>query len=455
MQPKFALMGDTIVAVATAWAPAAIGVVRLSGPQALELVRRYWRGPTPRPRTAHLGTFFEPNGEPLDQALLTWFPAPHSYTGEEVVELSCHGSLYVLRRVVELLIAAGARLARPGEFTLRAYLNRKLSLDQAEAVADLIQAQSAAAHRLAMSQLKGAYFEKVRAFRQKLVEFLALLELELDFSEEDVEFASRSELKQLLQQLAAEIERLLRSYRAGQAVRQGIPIAIVGRPNAGKSTLLNALLAEERAIVSDIPGTTRDTVEERLFLGGYELRLIDTAGLRANPADPIEAEGIRRTREKIAQAFLILYVFDAAAETWEEAQDYARTLLGTGSLPSILWIANKIDRLATLPDWPEAVIPLSAREKQGLERLQQAMLNQLEQAGLGQEVLLSHARHYESFVRARAALEGALALLERGGGTELVAEELRTAQHAIGEITGAITPDEILGEIFSRFCIGK
>lgn len=446
---------DTIVAVATAWAPAAIGVVRLSGPEALTIARRYWQGPALRPRRVHVGHILEPSGQLLDQALLVYFPAPHSYTGEEVVELSCHGSLYVLRRVVELLVEGGARLARPGEFTLRAYLNRKLSLDQAEAVADLIQAQSAAAHRLAISQLKGAYFEKIRAFRQKLVEFLALLELELDFSEEDVEFASRSQLQALLGELKGEIERLLASYRAGQAVRQGIPLAIVGRPNAGKSTLLNALLAEERAIVSDIPGTTRDTVEERLFLGGYELRLIDTAGLRADPADPIEAEGIRRTREKIAQAFLILYVFDAAAETWEEAQQHAHTLLGTGPLPPLLWVANKVDRLAELPPWPKEVIPLSAREKVGLDKLQQAILDLLEKAGLGQEVLLSHARHYESFVRARSAIEGALALLERGGGTELLAEELRAAQNAIGEITGEITPDEILGHIFSRFCIGK
>lgn len=449
------MAGDTIVAVATAWAPAAIGVVRLSGPEALSIARRYWQGPIPRPRQAHLGPIVEPGGQPLDQALLVYFPAPHSYTGEEVVELFCHGSLYILRRVVELFLEGGARLARPGEFTLRAYLNRKLSLDQAEAVADLIQAQSAAAHRLAMSQLKGAYFEKVRAFRQKLVEFLALLELELDFSEEEVEFASRHQLRQLLIELKAEIERLLASYRAGQAVRQGIPLAIVGRPNAGKSTLLNALLAEERAIVSDIPGTTRDTLEERLFLGGYELRLVDTAGLRDNPTDPIEAEGIRRTREKIAQAFLILYVFDAASETWEQAQLHARTLLGTGPLPPLLWVANKIDRLPTLRPWPEEVVPLSAREKQGLDKLQQAILNHLEKAGLGQEVLLSHARHYESFVRAHSAIEAALALLERGGGTELIAEELRSAQHAMGEITGEITPDEILGHIFSRFCIGK
>ncbi len=446
-------MGDTIVAVATAWAPAAIGVVRLSGPEAKHIVEKLWKGPSLRPRLAQVGYLVDRTGEPLDQAVCTFFPAPKSYTGEDVVEISCHGSLYVLRRVVELCVEQGARLARPGEFTMRAYLNGKLALDQAEAVADLIQAQSARAHRLALSQFRGKYYEKVRQFRQQLVEFLALLELELDFAEEDVEFASRERLRELLRTLLAEIKQLLQSYRAGQAVREGIPIAIVGRPNAGKSTLLNAILQEERAIVSDIPGTTRDTIEERLFLGGYELRLIDTAGLREKPADAVEAEGIRRAQAKLREAFLILYVFDASQESLSAAQKAAQLLLGSIEGLPLLWVANKVDLGAAGP--LEGAVAVSAKTKQGLSELESAILERLGEAGLGGEVLLSHLRHYESFVRAQEALEGALGLLEAGGGTELIAEELRAAQHAIGEITGDITPDEVLGVIFSRFCIGK
>lgn len=448
------MVGDTIVAVATAWAPAAIGIVRLSGPQAWSIVARLWQGRKPRPRYAHYGAIREPDGRLLDQVILTFFPAPHSYTGEDVVEIAAHGSLYVLRRLVELCIEGGARLAKPGEFTLRAYLNRKLSLDQAEAVADLIQARSAAAHRLALSQLTGTYYEKVRRFRQQLIDLLALLELELDFSEEDVEFASRTQLRTLLEELHKEIQMLLRSYRVGQAVREGIPIAIVGRPNAGKSTLLNTLLEQERAIVSEIPGTTRDTVEERLFLGGYDLRLIDTAGLRENPVDAVEAEGIRRAREKIRQAFLILYVFDASQESLAEAQAHAPQLLGTEALPPILWVGNKIDLLPALPSL-EGAIFISAHRRIGLTDLERAILNKLAQLGAAEDTLLSHVRHYESFVRAQNAIEEALRLLHNSAGTELLAEELRIAQNAIGEITGEITPDEILGTIFSRFCIGK
>ncbi|MCS7163140.1 MAG: tRNA uridine-5-carboxymethylaminomethyl(34) synthesis GTPase MnmE [Bacteroidia bacterium] len=441
--------------MATAWAPAAIGVLRLSGPQALPIALQLARRTKPlRPRYATLATLYEEDGQPLDQAILLYFPAPRSYTGEDLVEISCHGSLYILRRLTELCLSYGARLARPGEFTLRAYLHRKLSLEQAEAVADLIQARSAAAHRLAMSQFKGAYTEKVRAFRQQLIEFLALLELELDFAEEDVEFASRAQLHQLLEALKVEIARLLASYRAGRAIREGIPIAIIGRPNAGKSTLLNALLAEERAIVSEIPGTTRDTIEERLILGGYELRLIDTAGLRATPADPVEAEGIRRARQKLQEAFLLLYVFDASQESLSEAQKAAGQLVGDTPPAPILWVANKID-LLDKPPLAEGAIPISAQHRIGLDRLEEAILAELNRQGLGEEVLLSHLRHQESFLRAREAIENALRLLEEGSGTELIAEELRAAQAAIGEITGEITPDEILGHIFAYFCIGK
>ncbi|MCS7298285.1 MAG: tRNA uridine-5-carboxymethylaminomethyl(34) synthesis GTPase MnmE [Bacteroidia bacterium] len=449
-------MGDTIVAVATAWAPAAIGIVRISGPNALPLILTYWRGKPPRPRYAHFGAIHDENGTLLDQVILTYFPAPFSSTGEEVVEVACHGSLYILRRLVELLIAKGARLARPGEFTLRAYLNRKLSLDQAEAVADLIQARSAVAHRLALSQLTGKYYERVRQLRAQLIDLLALIELELDFSEEDVEFASRAQLEQLLESLRREIEGLLHSYRIGQAVREGIPVAIVGRPNAGKSTLLNALLAEERAIVSEIPGTTRDTVEERLVLGGYELRLIDTAGLRENPSDAIEAEGIRRAREKLRHAFLVLYVFDAAQESLAQAQAHAKLLLGMPPYPPILWVANKVDLLPALPiELQTHAIPIAAKERKGIDNLERIITEKIGEMGVDSEILLSHTRHYESFLRAKEAVEAALRLLREKGGSEILAEELRLAQAAIGEITGEITPDEVLGHIFSKFCIGK
>ncbi|MCS6789951.1 MAG: tRNA uridine-5-carboxymethylaminomethyl(34) synthesis GTPase MnmE [Bacteroidia bacterium] len=447
-------MGDTIVAIATAQAPAAIGVVRLSGKEALAIALSFWQGAKPHPRTATLGMLLD-GQTPLDQALITYFPAPHSYTGEDVVEISCHGSPYILRRVVEICLERGARLARPGEFSLRAYLHRKLSLDQAEAIADLIQARSAAAHRLALSQFRGAYYQKVRALREKLIEFLALMELEMDFSEEDVELASRSQLLLLLEALDGEVTALLKAYRIGQAVREGVPVAIVGRPNAGKSTLLNALLAEERAIVSDTPGTTRDTLEERLYLGGYELRLIDTAGLRENPADAIEAEGIRRARQKLAQAFLILYVFDVSEETPTQAQQHAPLLLGTDFTASILWIANKIDKLSTPIPSTDGVIFISAAQGTGMDALEKAIVESLAQQGASSDILLSHARHYESFIKAQTAVKGALQLLREGGGSELIVEELRAAQRAIGEITGEITPDEILGHIFSKFCIGK
>lgn len=450
---------ETIVALATGLGGSAIGLIRLSGKEALEIVLRHWRFRGVRqvkPRYAHLGELWDGDFL-LDEGLLIYYPGPHSYTGEDVVELSLHGSAYILRRALSLFQESGARMAQPGEFTLRAYLNGKLSLDQAEAVASLIAAQSQAAHRLALSQLRGQYYQQIRQFRQQLIDYLALLELEMDFSEEDVEFASRARLISLLEQLLAEVDRLLASYRMGQAINEGIPIAIVGKPNAGKSTLLNALVGESRAIVSAIPGTTRDTLEERIFLGGYELRLIDTAGLREAPADEIEAEGIRRARAKLQEAFLILYVFEAPNyRDWESLVAQAAQLLGPVSAP-ILYVANKRDLLEpTHFLWQvQEVICISAQRGEGLEALQQRILKVLEAHGASSEVLLSIQRHYAILSEARSSLQEALDLLSSGLGTELVAQSLRRASRAIGEITGEITPDDILGSIFSRFCIGK
>ncbi len=453
-------MRDTIVAVATAWAPAAIGVVRLSGPQALPIVLKHFRFKSKRqkpvPRHAHFGEIWV-DDQLLDEVVLIYFPAPHSYTGEDVAEVSFHGSLYILRRALEAFQVSGARLAQPGEFTLRAYLNRKIALDQAEAVATLIQAQSEAAHRLATSQLRGTYFQKVRQLRQNLIDYLALLELELDFSEEDVEFASRSQLKTLLLELRSEIERLLASYRIGQAIQEGIPIAFVGEPNVGKSTLLNALLGESRAIVSDIPGTTRDTIQERLFISGYELRLIDTAGLREEPGDPIEAEGIRRTQKAVQEAFLTLIIIEAPRfHTLSAIQSHAEKLLG--QIPqNALYIANKSDLIP--PDHPLWAIPevikISAQKGTGLVGLQQKIVEKLSELGASSEMLISNFRHYAAFMEALEAIGEAYRLLEERRETELVAQALRGAALAIGSITGEITADDILDSIFSRFCIGK
>ncbi len=453
-------MRDTIVAVATAWAPAAIGVVRLSGPEALPIALRYFRfkgrRSEPIPRYAHYGEIWLDN-QLLDEVVLVYYPQPNSYTGEDVVEISFHGSLYVLRRGLEAFQAGGARLARPGEFTLRAYLNRKIALDQAEAVAALIQAQSEAAHRLALSQLRGTYYQKVRTLRQNLIDYLALLELELDFSEEDVEFAPRSQLKALLTEIQQEITQLLASYRMGQAIREGIPLAIVGEPNVGKSTLLNALLGEPRAIVSDIPGTTRDTIQERLFLSGYELKLIDTAGLRAHPADAIEAEGIRRTQKAVQEAFLTLIVVEAPRfESLSDIETHTQNLLNT--IPqNRLYIANKSDLIPPHhPLWeiPE-VLKISAQKGTGLELLRQSIVDKLSELGVSSEILLSDSRHYAAFLEALDAVREAYQLLEAERETELVAQALRGAALAIGSITGEITPDDILDSIFSRFCIGK
>ncbi|MGQ9863382.1 MAG: tRNA uridine-5-carboxymethylaminomethyl(34) synthesis GTPase MnmE [Bacteroidia bacterium] len=446
---------DTIVALATPLAPSALGVIRVSGPDAHKLFGQIWKGKpfpaSPKPQI-QLGKVFTPQGELLDHVLATVFTAPRSYTGENVVEISAHGSPYILRRIVESFIFLGARLAQPGEFTLRAYLNGKINLLQAEALADLIQARSQKAHQLALSQLEGPFAQKLKNLRQKLVDFTALMELELDFSEEDVEFVPADRLDTLLAEIQKEVTQLLQTFTQGKSLREGIPIALIGPPNAGKSTLLNALLQQNRAIVSDIPGTTRDVIEEKIYLGGYEVRLIDTAGIHSSPQDPIEAEGIQRTFHKLQEAHIVLYLFDCTQTPEMEALDQLSRL----PLPpnaQLFLLANKIDLLPTVPPFEKA-LPLSARSGIGLQLLWQKITTYLDE-NYSSEVFITHERHYQALQKTQTSLETALMHLRSGWSKDLIAQDLRYALYALGEITGEVAPDEILGNIFSRFCIGK
>lgn len=447
-------LSATICALATPPGEGAIGVIRVSGPRTLEVVQPL----VPRlalseltSHTLHLVRLREPSGELLDEAVLSLYRAPRSYTREDVIELSCHGSAYVLRRVLELLIAAGARAAQPGEFTLRAYLNGALDLSQAEAVADLVAARSQQSQRLALSQLRGGYAARLKEMRERLVGFTALVELELDFGEEDVEFARRDELRALVQTMATELDRLVTSFAAGNALKSGIPTVIAGRPNAGKSTLLNRLLGDARAIVSPIAGTTRDVIEDRLLLGGAEFRLMDTAGLREGTGDVIEAEGIARSRARVAEALVVLYVYDATMQSEVEAKTELDALeLAPGARAFLL--ANKADQ-ASGQTFASA-LPISALMGVGVEALEQRLAALALELG-DTDTLVTNARHVEALKASREALGGVMTALEVQRSTELLAEDLRHALHELGRITGEVTPDEVLGVIFSKFCIGK
>lgn len=446
---------DTICAPATAGGVAAVAVVRISGPEAVAVLDRLTGGParTWPTRRAVLAPVVDADG-PIDEALVTVFRAPASYTGEDVVELGLHGSPYIVQRVLQAAVKAGARLARPGEFTLRAYLNRKLDLSQAEAVADLIAGQSAAAHRLAMQQLRGGYSAHIDALRQQLIDFCALIELELDFGEEDVTFARRDELDTLLVDLIGLCTGLIDSFRYGNAVKQGVPVAIVGAPNSGKSTLLNALLQEDRAIVSDIPGTTRDTVEETITLDGIQFRFIDTAGLRET-GDTVERMGIERSYRKAREAAIVVLLGDAAALNEDAFLTQAALLrerIGEG--PQLLPVLNKSDLAEA--GRSARVMRISARTGQGLDTLKAAFMRHVQALHHDEGgVVVTNARHVEALAHARQALEDARAGLSQGISGDLLAVDLRRAMHHLGEITGRISPDDVLGSIFGRFCIGK
>ncbi|MEO8588152.1 MAG: tRNA uridine-5-carboxymethylaminomethyl(34) synthesis GTPase MnmE [Flavobacteriales bacterium] len=450
---------DTIAAISSPPGTGAIALLRLSGPAALSVAIAIAPAlpKEPEARKAYFVPLVDAES-PVDEGVITVFRGPRSYTGEDVVEISVHGSPYVQQRLLEALLSAGARMALPGEFTQRAFLNRKMDLSQAEAVADLIASQSAAQHRLAMQQLRGGFGQRIEELRQQLIDFAALIELELDFSEEDVEFAKRGELLVLVDHLIGMCGGLIDSFRYGNAVRQGVPVAIVGAPNSGKSTLLNTLLQEDRAIVSDIAGTTRDTVEETMTIGGVLFRFIDTAGLR-NTSDTIEKLGIARSYKKASEAAIVVLLGDAAIVAEGALRTEAILLRERiGAEPLLIAVLNKCDTAPLLPPSQnsDALLRISAKRGEGLDALKNAFVAHVQgmRAGPG-DIVVTNARHVDALTKARAALLDAKKAIEDAIGGELLAQDLRRAQHHLGEITGRITTDDLLGSIFGRFCIGK
>ena len=448
------MSSPVIVAVSTPAGVGGVALVRLSGAGALQLVLPHLGLGALRPRHATLATFAVA-GAPVDELIALYYPAPHSYTGEEVVELMCHGSAYIQQALVEALVADGARLAGRGEFTQRAFLNGRLDLSQAEAVADLIDAATPAAHRLAVSQLRGGYANELAQMRAQLVELASLLELELDFSQEDVAFADRGRLLALCAALRKRVCSLRASFARGNALKRGVPVAIVGKPNAGKSSLLNALLHDDRAIVSDIPGTTRDTIEEILTADGISFRFIDTAGLRQTDA-LVESMGLARSIRAAQQASIILFVRDIREPFGAEAMADVESVTSQCDMEGkrLVMVHNKCDLATGAEGLPGHVV--SAKEGTGIDALVHDLAAAVASDAQGQgDVLLSNLRHYEAL----GHLDEALGHVEQGLSdevpTDLVAVDIRDAIYHLGTITGDVVNDEILGSIFSRFCIGK
>lgn len=448
------ISADTICAPATSVGTGAVSVIRVSGPEALPIADKLirFRSGSAAGSKGYTLKFGEIPG--VDEVVAGIYRAPHSYTGEDSVEISCHASRYIAQKILSLLCEAGARPAEPGEFTRRAFLNGKMDLAQAEAVADLIASDTQAAHRVAVSQLKGGYSQELRSLRDSLVEIAALMELELDFSEEDVEFADRSKLRGLLQKASAHIAALADSFRAGNAIKNGVPVAIVGPVNAGKSTLLNALLGEERAIVSDIPGTTRDTVEETLTLGGILFRFIDTAGLR-DTADTIEKKGIERSYASLEKAEVVVGVLDALAPQEESHKASEAIKAALSPAQSLILVRNKVDALdSVLP--VDGLLDISAKTGQGLDALRFRLL---ETRGPlvsdNNATLVTNLRHFEALRAAGESLARVQSGLDAGLSQDLLAEDLRSGICSLNSIFGEVTSSEILETIFSRFCIGK
>ena len=459
---------DTICAVSTPAGVGGIAVVRVSGRDAIACVMKSWHGAdlnTVQTHTLHLGRITDSDGETLDEVVAAVFRGPNSFTGEDVVELSCHGSVWVQRQLVALLIANGCRAAEGGEFTRRAFMNGRLDLSQAEAVADVIASSSRAAHRIAVSQMRGGFSRMLSGLRDKLLEFVSLMELELDFSEEDVEFADRTRLIALAEEINNTVTSLADSFAVGNAIKNGFPVAIVGEPNAGKSTLLNRLLHDDKALVSDIRGTTRDVIEDTIVLGGLTFRFIDTAGIRQT-TDTIETMGIARTFQKLDEASIILWMIDGTQPA-ENIATVAADILPHCEGKHLVAVINKIDQLddadilrlraAVATAAPTAAIAtISAKADISVDTLEQSLVDAAAVADTDPNaVVVTNARHYDALLHAGEAIRRAINGLRSGLSGDFVSQDIRECMHYLGEITGEITTHEILGSIFSRFCIGK
>lgn len=454
----------TICSISTAPGIGAIAIVRVSGPQAFDIVgtlipdgEGFAEWPA---RTAHFCRLYD--GQQLvDEVVVVKYAAPHSYDGEDMVEISCHGSRYIQQKILELLLQGGCRLAERGEFTLRAFMNGKMDLPQAEAVADLIDSQSESAHRLAVNQLKGGVSRTIADLRDRFIQLAALLELELDFSEEEVEFADREKFMQLLAELRGEVQRLVASFHSGNALKNGIPVAIVGKPNVGKSTLLNALLDDDRAIVSDIPGTTRDTIEDTLSVGGTLFRIIDTAGIRQSD-DTIESSGIQRSFRAMEKADVILYLVDAAENPSEVTSELGRLMEGFALKDKkIFLIINKIDKFSFDKNrWDNGIkgveiLSISAKNRQNVSDILAALSRYAAACAAGDDTLLTNARHYDLMCSIATDITRIEEGFATGLPTDLVAIDVRSALNKLGQLTGTITDNDILNTVFGRFCIGK
>ena len=465
---------ETIVALASPSGAGAIAVIRISGKDAIAIASEVFQSVSgkdinkQKTHTIHLGHIVD-GTKTYDQVLLSIFKGPNSYTGENVIEISCHGSTFIQQQIIQLLLRKGCKMAQAGEFTLRAFLNGKLDLSQAEAVADLIASDNEASHQIAMQQMRGGFSNEIKKLREELLNFASLIELELDFAEEDVEFADRTQFNELLTRIEFVLKRLIDSFAVGNVIKNGIPVAIVGEPNVGKSTLLNALLNEERAIVSEIAGTTRDTIEDELVIGGIGFRFIDTAGIRETK-DVVESIGIKKTFEKIEQAQVVLFLIDNGQliiDNENKVKVEIEKIRNQFPQKPLIVVINKVDKLTpedrirldkklSIINYQLSIIEISAKQKSGIDDLKNQLLSFVNTGALrNNETIITNTRHYDSLLKALEEIQKVKFGLQSNLPSDLMAIDIKQALYYIGEITGEVTNDELLGNIFANFCIGK